>query len=437
MSGDVPPVKNGVRHKQKASNEDDGTTARVSIQSKKDENSSSSKNIGKKNVQQPKPPRGKSSEQLSPTSRYKDLLSHRLLTKAQEQRLGRQLRRAIVLKKQVEDLVDSRQLRRLELEREDSAVHGGWDCDNDDDFSLSSALGGELEEFLMQAPTNGDMRFDGRVKDDDYDDEDNELLHLSVVHGIDPNRNLEAYESKSLFNIEGPSAGQVGGFFGTDQVKCLTDREIVEDLGIPGGREELDRIMIEGALAREELISYNTRLVVSIAKNWFRNLGNSAKNPGAMRALYRGTWSSPSLDEVIQDGIMGLAAAAERFEPDRNLKFSTYATYYITNEVRRCFQSARTGALRIPFNYFVIEAKYSRLVKGHYRKTGKNLDFNDAAEMMELTTERLAYILRRTCPLARLDGSHRNSGAYGGAGKGGEGPEGSTSAETLADFLEW
>jgi DNA-directed RNA polymerase sigma subunit (sigma70/sigma32) len=106
---------------------------------------------------------------------------------------------------------------------------------------------------------------------------------------------------------------------------------------------------------------------------------------------------------VIQEGIIGLASAADRFEPERNLKFSTYATYYVTNEVRRCFQQATTGPLRIPWNYYEIRAKYNTVVKDHHQKTGEAMDLDDAATQMDLTTDRLAYVLLKSEPILSLD----------------------------------
>jgi DNA-directed RNA polymerase sigma subunit (sigma70/sigma32) len=49
----------------------------------------------------------------------------------------------------------------------------------------------------------------------------------------------------------------------------LTEEDIIQKLGIPGGRDELTRTLIYGSLARDKMISSNIRLVVSIAKNGF------------------------------------------------------------------------------------------------------------------------------------------------------------------------
>lgn len=134
-----------------------------------------------------------------------------------------------------------------------------------------------------------------------------------------------------------------------DLQRMPTRTELAQALGLNNDRQ-LESRLYRGRVAKRKMIRSNLRLVVSIAK----------------RYLNRGV---PFLD-LIQEGAIGLNRAAEKFDPNKGYKFSTYAYWWIRQSITRTIANdART--IRLPIH--IIEKlnklkKAQRLLKQHLKR---------------------------------------------------------------------
>ena len=104
------------------------------------------------------------------------------------------------------------------------------------------------------------------------------------------------------------------------------------------------------------LVNCNLRLVFSMAKKVYVAL----------------KYKSVSLEDLIQEGTFGLMRAIESFEPERDLKFSTYATWWIRQAVNRAIHN-NSRTVRLPVHIHENLRKMKRLIEENPRITDEEL----------------------------------------------------------------
>lgn len=354
----------------------------------------------------------------------KEMLNHDILTKEQETDLGRKVVAAQRLRAAVGILLDERQLE-MEMEAE-SAMFSYEDLSSSPEEMDYDFLAYELDYLSLYG-------FRVRSSDETMSAFEEESERSSKVeHSEHKSEHLSQMSMGGNFGkTDEKRQADMAGYSSLVHLRLdqLTDDDIVGILDIPGGRLELSRILLDGSWARNTLMRQNVKLVVSIAKGWIKRHSPKTAAEGAMIArIYEGGWDRPSLDEAVQDGVLGLARAVDKYDPERGLRFSTYATHWITSYVRVCFQRAATGCVRVPSQLHNVKSAYQKLVKDCLESGEPVPAQKSIAKQLGVSENRLLNAIRATEGLTSIDApAFGNGGAHKGSSAGGD----QTGAEIL------
>jgi RNA polymerase primary sigma factor len=153
----------------------------------------------------------------------------------------------------------------------------------------------------------------------------------------------------------------------------MAREELARSNVITRRRHELRRLIEDGWIAREHLITANSRLVISVAKKY----------------MGRGV---PFLD-LIQEGNIGLIRATKKFDYRRGHKFSTYATWWIRQAVTRAIaDQGRT--IRVPVHMGDQINKLLRIQHQLTQKLGREPSVEELAHALDVPPKKVENMIQ-------------------------------------------
>ncbi len=137
-------------------------------------------------------------------------------------------------------------------------------------------------------------------------------------------------------------------------------------------KKKLQETILEGSNSKIALVIGNLRLVIPVAKRFFR----------------------PGLDflDLIEEGNIGLLHALRKFKPSKGFRFSTYASYWIDQAVRRSIEES-SKTIRIPPHAWEALRKWFREWESLSGTLGRNPTLTEMAQRLNLTARQVKGVM--------------------------------------------